>query len=72
MPTEYDLNVPSLDGQSEDDLASLRSAFSRLADYCDLKRTAMRHRKAGRIDRALTFEASADRVYQQLPPWARW
>jgi hypothetical protein len=69
---EYELNVPSLDGQSEDDLRVLGAAFSRLADYCDLKRTAMRHRKAGRIERALTFEASADRVYQQLPQWARW
>jgi hypothetical protein len=69
---DLELNVPNLDTAPDGELNILRHTFLALADYCQFRRIASHHRHKGDIPAAIRAEASADRVYQQLPPWARW
>jgi hypothetical protein len=55
-----------------DDVAAMVPVYRTLARYCDHKAVAMVLRKQGRVAEAQPYEALADRVYQQLPQWARW
>ena len=47
-------------------------ALGRLAGYAANKATAMRCRERGRIQEALGYESICDRIYDDLPEWARW
>jgi hypothetical protein len=47
-------------------------ATSKLACYASNKATAMTCRLDGRIDTALMYEGIADRIYNELPDWAKW
>lgn len=49
-----------------------RKATFNLAAYAANIATAKRMRLAGEIERALVYERIADRIYNQLPDWARW
>lgn len=40
--------------------------------YCWNKATAMELRAKGNIERALEYERICERVYGELPQWARW
>ena len=48
------------------------SATKNLGHYAANKATAMRCRLAGRPDSALQYEAICDRIYSDLPEFARW
>ena len=43
-----------------------------LANYAGNKATAMRCRLYGDIQAATMYEGIADRIYEELPPFARW
>lgn len=43
-----------------------------LGDYAANKATAMKCRLDGSIQTALMYESIADRIYKQLPEWAKW
>lgn len=47
-------------------------ATNRLADYARHKCVAMAARAHGKIQLALRREALCDRLYQELPEYARW
>jgi hypothetical protein len=49
-----------------------RQAFNKLGHYAWNLITARAERERGHIGSAQMYEAIVDRVYQQLPPWARW
>jgi hypothetical protein len=49
-----------------------RIATRQLANYASNKATAIRCRLTGNIDVALGYEQIADRIYKELPAWARW
>ena len=70
--TQITFEVPNLDCQFPDELEALAPVLEKLANYSHLKAQAMRHREAGRIDIALRLESWCDRIYSQLPEWARW
>lgn len=44
----------------------------KLAEYALQKSAAMRYRESGKIDPALRHEKECDRIYNELPEWARW
>lgn len=48
------------------------TAFKELGHYAANKATAIRCRLDGSIDRALMYEKIADRIYSELPAFARW
>ena len=67
------LSVPNLDGFADpEDLLTLHSVLSRLAEYADIKARAMRLRADGDIPKAQAFEAECDSLHARLPRWARW
>jgi len=43
-----------------------------IGHYASNKATAMRCRKEGNIKSALIYEQICERVYNNLPTWARW
>jgi len=43
-----------------------------LALYAEQKAEAMKHRASGNIERALMHERSCERIYAELPEFARW
>ena len=43
-----------------------------LRNYAANKATAMQCRKRGDIKAALMYEGIADKIYKELPTWARW
>lgn len=43
-----------------------------LAHYAANKATAVRLRLEGKIDRALYYESIAERIYNNLPEYAKW
>jgi hypothetical protein len=68
-----ELSVPNLDAATDiQELRQVAAAFNRLADYSTLTATAREHRAAGRVAVALAYEHAAERVFNQLPLWARW
>ncbi len=48
------------------------TAFRSLGNYAANKATAMSCRLAGDVNAALTYERIADRIYAELPEFARW
>jgi hypothetical protein len=67
-------DVPNLDCESINpaDYEQLAATLSLLADYANHKAGAMKFRLAGHIVAAQRIEASMERIYEQLPEWARW
>ena len=47
-------------------------ATANLASYASNKATAMRCRERGDVEVALMYEGICDRIYKQLPTFARW
>ena len=43
-----------------------------MKNYAANKATAMGLRLAGKVSTAMTYEAICDRLYKQLPEFARW
>jgi len=43
-----------------------------LGNYASNKATAMQLRLAGQINSALTYEKICDRIYDELPEYAKW
>jgi len=67
-------DVPNLDDLSVDP-AELREAavvLEKLARYARKKATAMETRMAGNIPAAMVHEVLLERIYKDLPEWARW
>lgn len=60
------------DAMTEADLEQLETIALNLADYAKVKLAAMRARKFGRIDRALSMEAQCEAIYARLPASVRW
>ena len=48
------------------------SAYVALSKYARLAAGARADRLDGRIESAMTQERWCDRIYQQLPEWAKW
>ena len=73
--TDIVLNVPinlNLDAMNPDDLDTVADVFSNMGSYARLKSTAMRLRLNGDISEARKLEKWCEKLYQQLPEWARW
>ena len=49
-----------------------KSAAANLACYASNKATAIQCRLRGEIETALMYEGIADRIYSNLPDYARW
>lgn len=66
--------TPNLDGLTTDpkDLDNAASVLASLSDYAKTKAKAIRARLVGAIATALLREAECERIYQQLPAWAKW
>lgn len=47
-------------------------AMKDLANYASNKATAITCRLEGKIQSALMYENIADRIYNNLPDWAKW
>lgn len=67
-------DVPNLDCLSvnPNDLDAMELVFRTLAKYAKAKARAMRRRSAGLVASALVAEHRCERLYNQLPEWARW
>ena len=73
-------DVVNLDGMTESELAEFERANRGVRGqalvcrvlYAREKREAMRHRLAGRIDRAMHHERLCDSLYKALPESLRW
>jgi hypothetical protein len=65
------LNI-NLDDMNEDDLRAMSEWLDRLRFYAETKADAMTARKAGDITVARYLEGKCERIYKQLPDWARW
>lgn len=72
MATMTTFDVPNLDGTWPEDLLELEKVFDTLRRYAGLKASAMGHRAAGDIVKATRMEETCERLYRQLPEWARW
>ncbi len=70
----YGYDPLNLDGLSvdADAVEEMASVYQTLATYAQHKAKAMKARKAGDITSALTQERLCERIYNQLPKWARW
>ncbi len=74
--------VPNMDGMSQEDLILWASknklprthakVIEQLRTYAVSKAAAMTHREMGNLAFAEPLEALCERIYQQLPEWARW
>lgn len=64
--------IPNLDCLSENDLIDLEPVMRELAEYCKYKSAAMRWRKEGYVGQARAYEDTCDRIYKNLPEWAKW
>lgn len=64
--------VPNLDCEESEELLALQTVFMQLAQYCANKRNAMAFRLKGQIAEATMYENKCDRIYHDLPEWARW
>jgi hypothetical protein len=49
-----------------------RRALKDMANYASNKATAMRERLKGAIPTAQMYESICERIYDDLPDWARW
>lgn len=59
-------------GRFRGECQMVREAIQNLARYAEAKHDAMQLRTDGKIEDALRLEESADRIFSQLPKWARW
>jgi hypothetical protein len=66
-----EFSTPNLDCLEPEQLKSLAKVFQTLAHYCVQKSAAIRYRRAGYIDSALRCESNTDKLYKELPNWAR-
>jgi anti-sigma factor RsiW len=69
MTAYIDVN---LDGLDETELGEFIAACDLLSRYASHKQIAMRMRKAGKTVDAVKMESECERIYQQLPDWAKW
>jgi len=71
---EITFDVPNLDDASMDaaDYEVLADTLRKLAMYATSKAAAIGFRKSGNIASALQHEARLERLYDDLPEWARW
>lgn len=71
--------VPNLDAIEDDremaglciDFKNIEALCHMLATYCEAKSDAIHWRKEGKINTAVMLEAKCDRIYKQLPHWAK-
>lgn len=65
-------DVQNLDTMTTDELDKLSLAFHVLSEYADRKSCAIKSRKEGYVDEALTYESKCKYYYRHLPKWAQW
>jgi hypothetical protein len=72
--SDITFDVPNLDDASTEyaDYDRLTGVLKLLAEYSENKALAMYSRRVSADQQALALEARNDRIYQQLPEWARW
>lgn len=68
----YGLDDLNLDGMTEYDLRVTAIELRRLAHYADAKLLAMKHRLAGRVEKAQHYEALCENIHKAIPPNWRW
>lgn len=66
------LELPNMDGMSEDELKELETVLGVAACYAGHKRLAMEYRTKGDIECGLAHERICDEMYEQLPQECRW
>jgi hypothetical protein len=73
-PTMNDVEagIPNLDCMEFDDLLLAQAAFHKLELYTANKANAVAYRNLGNVHAALVAEQKCDRLYRELPAWARW
>lgn len=66
--------IPNLDEApaTESDYRSEAEVLRTLSTYMEKKASAIELRKGGQIEQALWKEEDCERLYNQLPEWARW
>jgi hypothetical protein len=62
----------NLDAMPEEELFDTAVVLDQLARYARARAHAMRFRAAGLEARAQHLERECERLYTQLPMWARW
>lgn len=68
----HEVSIPNLDTMEVEELEEFRLVLSLLQQYVWFKTHAIEERLGGKINLALEHEFDCDRVYKQLPEWARW
>ena len=79
---DYTLNsaLPNLDcyvspdeaAEAAKEIREVSKGLDLLASYAKVKARAMQFRLDGKINQALVQEQICDRIYKQLPDWAKW
>jgi hypothetical protein len=64
--------MENLDCKTEEELAKLQQNFIILATYCEAKRIAICHRKAGNIEKAMLYEQDCERIFYHMPEELKW
>jgi hypothetical protein len=72
VTTQALLDVPCIDGLTDDDLAALDRVLTALAVITDAMIRARARRRSGDVEAALSWERFVDARHRQLPEWARW
>ncbi len=76
MPTIHGpitFEVPNLDCMLDpEDLHAMAHVLAALSNYASWKSKAMTSRADGLINTALYCERQCNRIYEELPTWARW
>jgi hypothetical protein len=62
----------NLDEMPEAELFETAVVLEQLARYARTRAQALRFRAAGLVARAEYLERECERIYAQLPLWARW
>jgi hypothetical protein len=62
----------NLDDMPEDVLFETAKVLEQLAIYARTRVQALRFRAAGLEGKARNLERECERIYAQLPEWARW
>ena len=64
--------IPNLDALAPEELDAASLTFAELGVYAARKRLAIHARSMGDIAHAQRLERECDRIYTELPAWARW
>ena len=86
MNDDFKIEIPNLDvleaktiyatvsetSEMVSEFLSVATVMLQLANYCRLQESAYRYRIDGPVDKALPLEKEQNKIYDNLPEWAKW